>query len=120
MILADSTVWNAYLTKRGVPDLDFARLVGEGEIVCHPWILGELLLGGLRPTIARELRRLEFLPVARHDEVIGFVERHHPQGVGWVDVNLLVSSLGAGARLWTLDGGLRANALKHGAWDLGA
>ena len=36
------------------------------------------------------------------------------QGIGWVDVNLLVSCLDGGVLLWTNDRELRANARLHG------
>lgn len=77
-------------------------------------ILGELLLAGISPAVAREIKLLDLLPVAPQEEVYRFIAQDHPQRVGWVDVNLLVSALQSGARLWTNDKGLRANADLHG------
>lgn len=97
-----------------MPDLAFGRLVQDGDIVCHPWILGELVLGGLSASRTKLLRALDFLPVTTHEETLLFVRHYRPRGIGWVDVNLLLSAIHAGASVLTLDGGLLANATIHG------
>jgi hypothetical protein len=55
--------------------------------------------------------------VARHDEVMIFIERHKlaNTGVGYVDANLLASTaLTPGAALWARDKTLRAAAARCG------
>jgi predicted nucleic acid-binding protein len=104
VILADTSVWIDHL-RRGNPTLR-AHLT-KGRILCHPFIVGELALGTLRnrTEILAHLNRLPHLPVATHDEVLGFVERRRlfGVGIGWVDAHLLTAVLLAGARLWALD-----------------
>lgn len=114
MILADTNAWSRYALSRRLPDADFARLLTDGEIVCHPWVFGELVLGGISERTTRLIAQLDFLPVASHEETMTFIRRHRPQGIGWVDVNLLVSAIQSGADLLTLDAALADNAALHG------
>lgn len=114
MILADTTIWSSSLPKSRTKNERLAALIIRGEIVCHPWVFGELILAGVTPTVATDLLTLEFLPVPREDQVYRFIRQYHPHGIGWVDVNLLVSCLEAGVQLWTNDRALRANAEIHG------
>lgn len=114
MILADTNAWSSYALSRRQPDPDFARLVADGEIVCHPWVFGELTLGGISALATRNISQLDFIPVATHEETLRFIRRYRPQGIGWVDVNLLVSAIQAGVDLLTLDTALSENAALHG------
>jgi predicted nucleic acid-binding protein len=104
MTLADSSVWIDHF-RRGNPFL--AALLEEESLLCHPFVVGELACGDLRPRGARirELRLLPEAPVMRHEEVLGLIERHRlmASGIGWVDAHVLGSTLLAGAQLWTLD-----------------
>ena len=45
MILVDTSVWVEHL-RRGLPRL--ATLLQEGEVLIHPWVVGELACGSLR------------------------------------------------------------------------
>ncbi len=114
MILADTTIWSSRLRKSQSRDGRFANLIARREIACHPWIFGELLLGGIAPAIAADLLTLDFLPVAPQDDVLRFIRQYHPPAIGWVDVNLVVSCLNANVALWTEDKALRAIAETHG------
>lgn len=113
-VLADTSVWWSHVARSSANNDAFARRMNADLIVCHPWIHGELLLGGLSPTIARDLLALDFLPVAPQPDVERFIRHYRPQGIGWVDVNLLVSCLNEGTTLWTHDKHLRASAEVHG------
>jgi hypothetical protein len=113
VILADSTIWCAYLPKSRTPNRRFSQFITERKVLCHPWVYGELLLAGISEAVAAEMKNLDFLDVAPDDEAVEFIERYHPQGVGWVDVNLLVACLKADVMLWTDDRGLRTNAVLH-------
>ena len=111
MILVDTSVWVDHL-RRGNAEL--ARLLEAAEVAWHPFVLGELLLGNLRPDseVPALLGELPPAVVAEHEEAIAFVERHRlgGAGIGWVDVHLLCSTALSNARLWTLDRRLRAVA----------
>lgn len=113
-ILADTSVWWVHVVRAKPPDPLFAGHLLNERIVAHPWVYGELLLAGLAPSIGRDLLALEIVPVAPQADVERFIRQYRPQGIGWVDVNLLVSCIEADAVLWTRDRDLAANAAQHG------
>jgi predicted nucleic acid-binding protein len=84
-------------------------------VLCHPFVLGEIALGRLRDPDA-VLGALADLPqaVAATDaEVLGFIGRHGlaGSGIGYLDAHLLAATLlTPGARLWTRDRRLAAEA----------
>ena len=112
MILVDSSIWIDHLRRA---DAELGRLLAAGQVLCHPFVIGEIACGHLRQRMAF-LAHLQALPVARaatHEEALGFVERHAlaGRGIGWADVHLLSSTLLAlPASLWTRDKRLAAVA----------
>jgi predicted nucleic acid-binding protein len=112
MILVDTSVWIDHL-RRG--DQALAAALEAGQVLMHPFIVGELACGNLqrRAEILALLRALPGAPVATDDEALGFIERRElmGRGIGYVDVHLLASAaLAATARLWTRDRRLAAVA----------
>jgi len=112
VILVDSSIWIDHLRRA---DAELVRLLAGGEVLCHPFVIGELTCGHLRQR-AVFLAQLQALPLAAattHEEAIAFVERHAlaGRGIGWVDVHLLSSTLlERPAALWTRDKRLAATA----------
>ncbi|MDP3746457.1 MAG: type II toxin-antitoxin system VapC family toxin [Phenylobacterium sp.] len=119
MILVDTSVWVDHL-RSGDPDL--AGRLETGEVLSHPFVIGELALGNLaqRATVLEALRNLPQATPASDDEVLGFIEAEalHGLGVGYVDAHLLASArLTRDARLWTRDRRLQEIAARLGvAW----
>ena len=112
MILVDTSVWIAHLRK-GAPAL--AAALEQGNILMHPFVLGELACGNLksRCEVLRLLGDLPGAPQATNPEVMDFIEQRAlmGRGVGYIEVHLLASVALAGtARLWTLDKRLAAVA----------
>lgn len=111
MILVDTSVWIEHLRK-GSHRLK--ALLYDEQVLCHPFVVGELACGRLhnREEILRTLRVLPEARVAEQDEVLRFLEarRLYGRGLGWVDANLLASTLLTGCTLWTLDRPLRRAA----------
>lgn len=112
MILVDTSVWIDFLNGASAA-APLSSLLVEGEVLSHPWVVGELALGHLgprRPAILADLERLPVAPVATDAEVRRLIEERAlaGSGIGWVDAGLLASALLAGARLWTSDRRLRA------------
>lgn len=111
MILVDTSIWVDHL-RRGSAGL--VDLLDAGEVLCHPFVIGELSLGHLRRRV-EILALLASLPsatLARHDEVLSFVESRQlaGSGVGWVDAHLLASAALASVPIWTADRRLAATA----------
>ena len=115
MILVDTSAWVEHL-RRGLPRL--ATLLQEGEVLIHPWVIGELACGKLRNR-SQVLELLQGLPaatVASDAEVLLLIERERlmGQGIGYIDVNLLASARLSHCRLWTQDRRLAAVAEGQG------
>ena len=117
MVLVDTAIWVSHL-KEGNADLK--ALLENGEVLCHPFIIGELACGNLknRDGILSLLKALPQAKVAGHDEVMNFIETHElaGTGLGYVDVHLLASALLSRSVLWTTDKSLSAAAQKLGIW----
>ena len=104
MILVDTSVWVEHL-RHGLPRL--AMLLQGGEVLIHPWVIGELACGNLRNR-SQVLELLQGLPaasVASDAEVLLLIERDRlmGRGIGYVDAHLLASARLSRCRLWTQD-----------------
>jgi predicted nucleic acid-binding protein len=112
MILVDTSVWVDFF--RGVPAARRLRaLLDDGEVLVHPWVLGELALGHLgrrRRAVIDDLSALPPAPIVADPEVRAMIDARGlaGSGIGWVDAQLIASSLVDGADLWTLDHKLAA------------
>ncbi len=104
MILVDTSVWVNHL-REGNSALE--RLLNEGDVACHPFIVGELACGNLkrRADILALLNALPTASPAEHEEVLAFIERHRlmGKGLGYVDMHLLAAAHLSEVSLWTLD-----------------
>ena len=112
MILVDTSIWIDHL--RGT-DAVLAGLLDGGQVLAHPFMIGELAVGSLRnrQKILADLKDLPKAVVARDDEVLRFIDSHSlfGIGIGYVDAHILASArLTAGASLWTRDERLHAAA----------
>jgi predicted nucleic acid-binding protein len=88
--------------------VQLASLLEDGEVLLHPWVLGEIALGSLgrkRSAILSDLALLPTAPIVDHDEVLAFVDHHAlaGSGLGWVDTQLMASARLIAAELWTND-----------------
>jgi predicted nucleic acid-binding protein len=122
LILADTSVWVNHF-RRG--DTLLAGRLERGEILMHPFVLGELALGQLdnRVGMLALLADLPMAIVAEPEEIMVFVERHRLSctGLGYVDVALLVSVLlSEDATLWTRDRPLHIACTRLGCAAPGA
>jgi len=115
VILVDKSVWVEHL-RHGLPRL--ARHLQEGEVLIHPWVIGELACGNLRNR-SQVLELMQGLPaatVASDAEVLLLIERDRLMGlgIGYVDAHLLASARLSHCRLWTQDRRLAAVAQEQG------
>jgi predicted nucleic acid-binding protein len=112
MILVDTSVWIDHFRK-GDPGL--ARLLDKAQVLTHPFIIGEIALGGLkhRKQVLLDLAELPNANPASDDEVLIFIETAGlaGSGVGYLDAHLLASvKLTPDAKIWTRDKKLQAAA----------
>ena len=115
MILVDTSVWVDHL-RSGVPLL--TNLLQEGEILIHPWVIGEIACGNLRnrQQVLDLLLGLPTALVASDSEVLLLIERGNlmGRGIGYVDAHLLAAAKLSRCGLWTQDRRLAAVAQEQG------
>lgn len=112
MILVDSSVWIDHLHQT---DPTLERLLDDGLVLAHPFVIGEIALGRLRQraVVIELLLDLPMADAVTDDELLAFVERHElfGHGIGLVDAHLLASvRLTFDVTLWTRDKRLLAVA----------
>ena len=105
MILVDTSIWIDHLRQR---DERLSKLLNQGLVLAHPFVIGELALGSLqnRAVILGALQDLPQAPVATEGEVLSFIEQNalYGIGIGYIDAHLLAAvRLSPGATLWTRD-----------------
>ena len=115
-VLVDTSVWRRYFggtaSVRRLGDL----LDEDGAVIVHPFVVGEMVLGGLSSLEEALFARLPSAGMVPHREVLDFVRRRRlmRRGIGWVDAHLLASALTSSAVLWSIDADLRAAATDLG------
>jgi predicted nucleic acid-binding protein len=105
VILVDTSVWIEHL-RFGSAML--TELLDHGEVIGHPFVLGELALGNLRQrdSFLSGLRDLPQAVVAEDQEVLSLIDRQalFGHGIGYIDAHLLAAArLTAETKLWTRD-----------------
>jgi len=104
MVLVDTSVWVRHL-RQGEPNLE--RLLDDGEVVYHPFVVGELACGNIRnrTEILSLIQLLPLVTKAKNEEVLQFIEHNHlmGKGLGYIDVHLCASAVLTGVPIWTYD-----------------
>lgn len=116
MILVDTSVWIDHLRSG---DTVLVALLERGQVLAHPFVVGELALGSLRQreVVLEALLDLPQVKVATDAEVRHFISSQALSGlgIGYVDVHLMAAvQLTPGTSLWTRDKRLHAAAEKLG------
>jgi predicted nucleic acid-binding protein len=112
VILIDTSIWIDHFRSS---DPVLTSLVGWGQALGHPYVLGELAVGTLRNwnETTRLLRALPRPRVATESEFLAFIadEQLIGTGLGFVDVHLLAACrLSPRTQIWTRDKRLAAAA----------
>ncbi len=105
MILVDTSIWIDHLRQTNER---LRRMLEQGCVLIHPYVIGEVALGNLRnrDAILNALQDLPQAAVATDVEVLRFVQQNtlHGIGIGYIDAHLLAAvRLSPGATLWTAD-----------------
>jgi predicted nucleic acid-binding protein len=115
MVLVDTSVWVTHL-QMGHSKLE--RFLQDGDVACHPFIVGELACGNLknRSEILSLIQSLPMTIEAEHQEVLQFIENHQLMGtgLGYIDVHLMASAVLTEIPIWTLDKKLNTISSKLG------
>ena len=113
MILIDTSVWILHF-RQSSPEL--TRLLNEGDVLCHEFVIGELACGNLknRKEILNLLQTLPKTQSTSFEETLFFIERKNltGTGIGFIDAHLLASAQLSKSKLWSLDKMLQQAALK--------
>lgn len=120
MIIVDTSIWVDHFRRT---DAKLVTLLADNAATLHPFVYGELLLGGL-PTgdAADALKTIPQAPVGTAEEAVTMIIRSRlaGTGIGYVDSHLLVSArLLARGQLFTRDKRLHAQAEGLGVAFLG-
>jgi len=105
VILADTSIWIDHIR---APHSGLVAALMAGCVRMHPYIIGELALGNLRDRgrLMEDMGRIRPANIASFDEVMLLIERGplYGSGLGWVDANLLATTLATpGLKLLTRD-----------------
>ena len=75
MLLVDTTVWVSHLREGNI---GLTNSLNDGDVVCHPFIIGELACGHLRnrSEILSLPQTLPLVIQAEHEEVLPFIENN--------------------------------------------
>lgn len=109
MVLVDTSIWVYHLSQGNI---HLEKLLFDAEVMCHPFIIGELACGDLKNRV-EIISLLHSLPMALtvgFDEFLLFIDQHKLMGtgIGFVDVHLLASAKLTGVPLWTADRKLKS------------
>jgi predicted nucleic acid-binding protein len=119
VILVDTSVWVDHFR---AADRRLVALLEDGQVFCHPFVIGELACGNLRrrAEILSLLADLPRLPALATEDVMSFVEGHRlmGKGLGWVDVHVLAAAVASRETLWTKDRRLADVANRLGVGDV--
>lgn len=104
MVLVDTSVWVRHLREG---DSDLEQLLNSGQVMCHPYIVGELACGNIknRREVLSLLQLLPLATMATHTEILQFIESNHlmGKGLGYIDVHLSASAVLTSVPLWSYD-----------------
>jgi predicted nucleic acid-binding protein len=97
--LIDTSIWVSFLTGRSpTPGLD--AFLESGGAVTHPFVEGELRLGGADTAVL--LAALPHLRVVEHEvalEVAAIAHERQLRGIGWIDCHLVAAASCAGTAI---------------------
>ena len=106
--LVDTSVWIDHFRSNSSA---LRRLLDDDLVMCHPLVIGEIACGNMRhrSEVLESLTVLPTAPTIDYEELLTFVETHKlfGQGLGWIDIHLLASTMLQHVTLWTLDQPLR-------------
>ncbi len=113
MLLVDTSVWIDHFRKSNE---QLEEVLNNGDIMCHPFIIGELACGNIknRKEILSLMKELPMSYKASHDEIFELIERRKlmGRGLGFIDMHLIASAFLSNVCLWSFDKNLNKIAIE--------
>ena len=114
-VLIDTSVWISHIRKHNSV-LD--GLLFGGEVVAHPFVIGELALGSFkgREKFVEQMAGIRQAAIMDAEFVLTFIARAKlsGSGIGYVDAHLLASAIANQLQFWTEDIRVEAAARRLG------
>jgi predicted nucleic acid-binding protein len=112
MVLADTSIWIDHFRR---DDRQLVQFLDRGDVVMHPFVIGELALGSVSKSAAMmdDLHDLPKAVMANTNEILKFIadRKLSGSGIGYVDAHLLAAAaLASETFVWTRDKRLHAVA----------
>jgi len=119
MVLVDTNVWVEFF-RGNKKSLVLSELIESGEIYLHPFVLTELVLGGLKKELQLKMESFVNLPILSENLLRKFIveEKLFGRGLGFVDIHLLSASRIYQCDIWTFDSYLKKAAIHLGSRTL--
>lgn len=104
MVLIDTSVFIEYF-KGNEQAREVERLSIEDRALLHPWVLGELMLGGISDKSREVLHSLQTAVPAQIDQLYQTIEEYNlvSRGIGLVDVALIHEAVDRSNPIWSFD-----------------
>jgi predicted nucleic acid-binding protein len=104
LVLVDTSVWINHLR---YSDELLVNLLNKNQVFTHDFIIGELACGNLnnREKFITYLNQIPKLSSLNHSEILYFLNENklYGLGIGYIDVNLLASSVLNDLKIFTYD-----------------
>ncbi len=94
MVIVDTSVWVSFF-KGEEKARTLKDYIIENKAVLHPFVYGELLLGGLSDNSKKALHSLQFCRILDAELIYEFIAKYKfsSSGVGWVDITIITSAM---------------------------
>ena len=111
MILVDTNVWVEFF-RGSKSSIALSDSIESGDVYLHPFVLTELILGGLKKDIQIRMENFVNVSILSEIQLRKFIaeEKLFVRGLGFVDIHLLASARIQNCNLWTFDSYLKKAA----------
>jgi predicted nucleic acid-binding protein len=104
MLLVDTNVWVDFF--KGKKDAQqLSKIIELGDVLIHPFVLTELVIGGLRKDFQKKLELMQFTDVISEEKIRLFIQTENlsGKGLGLVDIHILATARIFPCKIWSFD-----------------
>ena len=104
MVIVDTNVWIDFF-KGKIQAKKLSEIIELGEILIHPFVLTELVFGGLKKEFQKKLEIMQVTEILSEEKKRLFIQKEKlcGRGLGLVDIHLLASARIVPCQIWTFD-----------------